>query len=112
MCVPFIHSEHVPKENRRSDERSVQVVTLADLLHIPLGNVIFGQFEVDLNKLPNVQRKVTFPTGSSGLLTRRLQMVDRYLVQALVAGSSKGCGLMLRNEGRKYDCTRHVFVLS
>ena len=51
------------KRNRRSDELFVQDVTLADLLHIPLGNVIFDQFAWgDLEKHPNVQRQVILPS--------------------------------------------------
>ena len=51
------------ERNRRSDELFVQEVTLADLLHIPLGNVIFDQFAWgDLEKHPNVQRQVILPS--------------------------------------------------
>ena len=39
-------------------------------------------------------------------------MVERHLIQTLVAGSKKGCGLKLMNEDHKRGRARHVFMLS
>ena len=53
--------ETCAKRNRRSDELFVQAVTLADLLHVPLGNVVFEQFELgDLERRPNLGRQACF----------------------------------------------------
>ena len=54
----------------------------------------------------------TSEPGRLGLLTRQLQMVERYLVQTLVAGSKKGRGLKLTNEDHERGCARQFFMVS
>ena len=67
----------------------MQSVTLADLFHCVHGSLVFELLKLgNLDKRPNVQRQAIYmsESGCPGLLTRQLQVVERHLIQALVAG--------------------------